>query len=76
MGRAADLPHVFSVIQQVFVEHLLHARTGVAVLTGTDMFPQSLLSGGRLMIRKNKHKIIIDCGELREEKNEVGGEGK
>lgn len=40
MGRAADLPHVFSVIQQVFVEHLLHARTGVAVLTGTDMFPQ------------------------------------
>lgn len=54
VGRAADLPQVFSLIQQVFIEHLLRARTGITVLTGTDMFPQSLLPGGRLMIKKKK----------------------
>lgn len=38
----------------VFRVHLLPAGTGVAVVTRTDVVPQSLCSGGRLMINKEE----------------------
>lgn len=54
MERTADASRVCSLIRQVFIEHLLHARMGVTAVTKTDTFPWSLLWSGKLTINEEE----------------------